>query len=175
MRCRVEELALTFLDVDFAVMSEEQTQGCEIQLQVLLSDIDSVLVGKIDRINHNPTGYTVVDYKKKHVPKKADIFCDEPESMQMPIYIYLMNENNLPVSRAAFYSFENGRYHFVFGGPRTNMADTGSIQRSIELVKERIFRMRDRILSGDFRIEKSSRVQCSRCRLQEICRHHYHL
>ena len=175
MRCRVEELALTFLDVDFAVMSEEQTQGCEIQLQVLLSDIDSVLVGKIDRINHNPTGYTVVDYKKKHVPKKADIFCDEPESMQMLIYIYLMNENNLPVSRAAFYSFENGRYHFVFGGPRTNMADTGSIQRSIELVKERIFRMRDRILSGDFRIEKSSRVQCSRCRLQEICRHHYHL
>lgn len=173
MRHRVEELALTFLDVDFAVMSEEQTQGCEIQLQVLLSDIDSLLVGKIDRINHNPTGHTVVDYKKKHVPNKADIFSDEPESMQMPFYIYLMNENNLPVSRAAFYSFENGRYHFVFGGPRTNMADTDSIQRSIELVKERIFRMRDRILSGDFRIEKSSQVECSRCRLQEICRHHY--
>jgi len=175
MRRRVEELALTFLDVDFSVMSEEQTQGCEIQLQASLSHIDSVLVGKIDRINRNPTGYTVVDYKKKHVPGKADIFCDEPESMQMPIYIYLMNENNLPVSRAAFYSFENGRYHFVFGGPRRNMAEPGVIQRSIELVKERISRMRDRILSGDFRIEKSSRVQCSRCRLREICRHHYHL
>lgn len=175
IRRRIEELALTFLDVDFAVMSEEQTQGCEIQLQVLLSDIDSLLVGKIDRINHNPTGYTVVDYKKKHVPNKADIFSDEPVSMQMPFYIYLMNENNLPVSRAAFYSFENGRYHFVFGGPRTNMADRDSIDRSIELVKERIFRMRDRILSGDFRIEKSSRVQCSRCRLREICRHHYPL
>jgi RecB family exonuclease len=173
MRLRAEELALTFLDVDFAVMSEEQTQGCEIQLQVLLPDIDSLLVGKIDRINNNPTGHTVVDYKKKHVPNKADIFSDEPESMQMPFYIYLMNENNLPVSRAAFYSFENGRYHFVLGGPRTNMADADSIDRSIELIKRRIFRMRDRILSGDFRIENSSRVECSRCRLPEICRHQY--
>jgi RecB family exonuclease len=154
-------------------MSEEQTQGCEIQLQVLLPDIDSLLVGKIDRINNNPTGHTVVDYKKKHVPNKADIFSDEPESMQMPFYIYLMNENNLPVSRAAFYSFENGRYHFVLGGPRTNMADADSIDRSIELIKRRIFRMRDRILSGDFRIENSSRVECSRCRLPEICRHQY--
>lgn len=170
---QVEELALTFLDVDFAMMSEERTKGCEIQLEVLLSDIDSLLVGKIDRINHNPAGHTVVDYKKKHVPKKTDIFSDEPASMQMPFYIYLMNENNLPVSRAAFYSFENGRYHFVFGGPGTNMADTDTVQRSIELIKKGIFRMRDRILSGDFRIEKFSRVECSRCRLQEICRHHF--
>jgi RecB family exonuclease len=170
---RAEELALAFLDTDLEMMGEEQTEATEIKLQSLVVEAGIVLVGKIDRICRNPGGYTVVDYKKKKVPAAAEIFSPDPVSLQMPCYIYLMESTGRSVSRAAFYSIENRRYRFLFGGPESNMAEAGAMRLSVEKMKERIREMGDRIARGDFRIRDPYRGECSRCPLAEVCRRRY--
>jgi CRISPR/Cas system-associated exonuclease Cas4 (RecB family) len=172
---RVEELILAFLDAELEMMAVERVEGIEVRLEAATPEIDTVLVGTIDRISRNPGGYTLIDYKKKHVPSRGDLFSPQPVSMQMPFYIHLMEQNDRSVTRAAYYSFENKRYHFVFGGPKTNMASAEETGRSVEEVKRRIVEMRVRVSAGDFQIGSSPAANCSRCRLQEICRSGYSL
>ncbi|UCF96638.1 MAG: PD-(D/E)XK nuclease family protein [Spirochaetaceae bacterium] len=170
---RIEELLLAFLEVELETMADERIEGSEVRLKALAADPDTVLVGYIDRLNRNATGYTLIDYKKKHVPARGDLFSEEPRSLQMPFYIHLMEQNDLPVTRAAYYSFENRRYHFVLGSPKTNMGTPEELRRSIEGVKQRIVTMRKRISEGDYRIGISGAADCSGCRLREICRSEY--
>jgi hypothetical protein len=172
---RVEELFLAFLDVELEVMDEERIEGTEVHLRAVVPQIDTVLVGTIDRMSRNPSGYTLIDYKKKHVPTRGDLFSRQAVSLQMPFYIHLLEQNGRAVTRAAYYSFENKRYHFVFGGPKTNMASAEDTYRSVGEVKQRIIDMRKRIAAGDYRIGSSPATNCSRCRLQEICRSGYSL
>ena len=175
IRGRVEELILAFLDVELEMMGEERVEGIEVRLRAAAPEIGAVLVGTIDRTSRNPSGYTLIDYKKKHVPARADLFSRQAVSVQMPFYIHLMERNDRSVTRAAYYSFENKRYHFVFGGPKTNMASAEDTRRSVEEVKQRIVDMRQRISSGNFQIGSSPLAGCSRCSLQEICRSGYTL
>jgi RecB family exonuclease len=166
----VEELVLDFLEVELELMGEERVEGTEVALQAAPAQLETILVGAIDRINRNSEGYTLVDYKKKNVPTRKDLFSPQAASVQMPFYIYLMELQDRLVTRAAYYSFENKRYHFVFGGPRTNMGNAEDVRRGVEAVKRRITDMRERISRGDYRIGASPPAGCSRCRLQEICR-----
>jgi RecB family exonuclease len=175
IRERVEELILAFLDVELEMMGEERVQGTEVRLRALAPEIDTLLVGTIDRVSRNPDGYTLIDYKKKHVPTRGDLFSRQAVSLQMPFYIHLMEQNDRSVTRAAYYSFENKRYHFVFGGPGTNMASPEDTRRSVEEVKRRIIDMRERVCTGNFQIGSSPPADCGRCRLQEICRSGYSL
>jgi hypothetical protein len=172
---KVEELILAFLDVELETMAGERVEGIEVRLRALAPEIDTVLVGTIDRMSRNPSGYTLIDYKKKHVPTRGDLFSRQAVSLQMPFYIHLMELNDRSVTRAAYYSFENKRYHFVFGGPKTNMASAEDTRRSIDEVKQCIVDMRERVSSGNFQIGTSPATNCGRCRLQEICRSGYSL
>jgi RecB family exonuclease len=136
----------------------------------LAAQFDTILVGTIDRVSRNPEGYTLIDYKKKTVPTRKDLYSPQAVSVQMPFYIYLMELKDRPVTRAAFYSFENKRYHFLFGGPKTNMGNAEDVRKSVEAVKRHIMDMREKVSRGDYRIGTSPMAGCSRCRLQEICR-----
>ena len=126
-------------------------------------------------MSRNPDGYTLIDYKKKHVPTRGDLFSLQAVSVQMPFYIHLMEQNGRSVSRAAYYSFENKRYHFLFGGPKTNMASVEDAHRSVEEVRRRIVEMRERISTGNYQIGGSPATNCGHCRLLEICRSGYSL
>jgi ATP-dependent exoDNAse (exonuclease V) beta subunit len=173
IRRRVEELILAFLDVELEVMADERVEGIEASLQALAPQLDTVLVGTIDRLSRNPGGYTLIDYKKKNVPTRADLFSPRAVSVQMPFYIYLMELNGRSVTRAAYYSFENKRYHFVFGGPNSNMSTAEDIGRSVEEVRQRIIGMRNQIFEGNYRIGAAPLSACSRCGLKEICRNSF--
>jgi len=167
---RVEELVLDFLDVELELMGEERVEGTEVPLQAVSAQLDTVLVGTIDRMSRNPEGYTLIDYKKKTVPTRKDLFSPQAVSVQMPFYIYLMELKDRPVTRAAYYSFENKRYHFLFGGPKTNMGNAEDARQSVEAVKRSIMDMREKVSRGDYRIGTSPLAGCSRCGLKEICR-----
>jgi RecB family exonuclease len=173
IRRRVEEQILAFLDVELEVMGEERVEGTEVSLRARAPEIDTVLMGTIDRMSRNPDGYTLIDYKKKAVPTRRDLFSPQAVSVQMPFYIHLMELNGRTVTRAAYYSFENKRYSFVCGGGKSNMATAEQIRRSVEAVQQRIIDMRERICAGDYRIANAPLSGCSRCRLQEICRSSY--
>jgi RecB family exonuclease len=170
---RVSELALAFLEIDLRQMSGERVESTEARLQAPLADGGAVLVGHIDRINRNPGGFTLIDYKKKHVPGRAELFSEQAPSLQMPFYIHLMEQNGLPVTRAAFYSFEKKRYQFVIGGPRASLAGQEEVRRAVERLEQRVQEMLRRIDCGDFRVGSSHNLDCSRCRLEAICRHRY--
>ena len=119
--------------------------------------------------------HTLIDYKKKYVPKRGELFSEQPLSLQMPFYIHVMDRCDLRVTKAAYYSFQNKRYHFVFGAAKGNMGSLEDIHRSIEVVQQHIADMRGRIEAGDYRIGISGAAACSRCRLQGICRYNYTL
>jgi hypothetical protein len=172
---RVEELIQAFLDVELSVMGEETVEGSEVRLSVEAPDIGAVLVGTIDRMSRNPEGYTLIDYKKKSVPARGDLLSSQLASLQMPFYIHLMKRLGRSVSKAAYYSFENRRYHFVFGGPKTNMMSPEDAYRSASEVTERIVEMRERVAAGDYRIGDRPAPSCMRCGLQGICRSGYSL
>jgi RecB family exonuclease len=170
---RVEELVLAFLDVELEVMGTEQVEGVEVRQKAPVPEIDTLLVGTIDRLSRNPSGYTLIDYKKRNVPSRADLFSTRAVSLQMPFYIHLMERNGRTVTRAAYYSFENRRYHFVLGGPRANMGGQSEIRASVEAVQGRILDMHRRVCRGDYRVNSASSANCSRCRLPELCRNGY--
>jgi RecB family exonuclease len=172
---RVEELLLAFLDVELEMTGEERLEGFEVRLIVPAPDIDAVLVGTVDRIDRNPNGYTLIDYKKKTVPTRGELFSREAVSLQMPFYIHLMELTGRSVTRAAYYSFENRRFYYLFGGPRTNMASEEEVHRVAAEVPRRIVEMRERISAGDFRIDASASTGCSRCSLRGVCRSGYSL
>jgi RecB family exonuclease len=167
---RVEELILAFLDVELELMGDERVEGTEVPLRAVAPQIGAALVGTIDRMSRNPGGYTLIDYKKKTVPTRADLFSPQAVSVQMPFYIYLMELNGRSVTRAAHYSFENKRYHFIFGGPKSNMATAEDIGRSVEAVRQRITGMREQVSAGNYTIGTAPLSACSRCRVREICR-----
>jgi RecB family exonuclease len=141
----------------------------------MVPEIDALLVGTIDRLSRNPGGYTLIDYKKKNVPTRADLFSTRPVSLQMPFYIHLMEQNAHTVTRAAYYSFENRRYHFLFGGPKTNIGAEADIRASVEAIEELVRDMHRRIYTGDYRVNSSSSASCGHCRLHELCRSGYTL
>ena len=172
---RIQGLVAGFLDVELEMLGDEQVEGTEVPLRALAPEIDTVLVGTIDRLGRNPSGYTLIDYKKNTVPARGDLFSEEPLSLQMPFYVHLLEQNDRSVTRAAYYSFEKRRYQFVFGGPRSNVGGPEDVRTSIEGVKRRIAAMRERIAAGDFRIQTLTPANCSRCRLGVICRRGYRL
>jgi len=175
IRRRVEEMVFDFLDVELRTMSEERFEGSELRLDAQAPELKTVMLGYIDRINRNADGYTLIDYKKKSVPTRGQIFSEPPESMQMPFYMHLMERNGMSVTRAAYYSFEKRRYHFVFGAAKANMGTEEQIRTSAGQIEGRIAAMLDRMADGDYRVEAGGKAQCSRCLLAEICRRGYSL
>ena len=93
----------------------------------------------------------------------------------MPFYSYIMEQNGHPVTKVAYYSFENKRYRFVIGGPKRNMATVEEMLRSSEGTKGRVVDMRRRIAEGDYRIGGNAAADCSTCGLAGICRYNYSL
>jgi RecB family exonuclease len=173
LRREVLELARRFLRLEREQMGAEQTVAAELRLRAEGPSPATVLVGTVDRLSRGPSGLTLTEYKKNVVPGRQQIFGPDPTSFQMPFYLHLLQAEGMEVSRAAYYSAEEGRYHFVFGGPGRNMADPERMRQAVAALQERTAGMVRCIARGDYSLPDGAATGCRFCRLAALCRDQY--
>jgi RecB family exonuclease len=173
-RLRARELAARFLAVELREMSGERVRLTERRLRQSWPEEGLLLSGTIDRVSEGPEGLLLIDYKKNRTPLAADIFGDEPVSIQMPFYLKLLRSRGLDVSRAAYYSIEAAAYRWVAGGPRS-MADPATLERTMEQLDGRIRQAAAGIAGGVFTRPERRRGECAFCAHGAICRRRYAL
>ena len=173
-RLRAQELASRFLEVELEEMSGERVRLTERRLRRSWPEEGLLLSGTIDRVSEGPEGLLLVDYKKNRTPLAADIFGEEPVSIQMPFYLQLLRSRGLDVRRASYYSIEAAAYRWVAGGPRS-MADPATLERTVERLEARIRQAAEGIAGGVFTRPERRRGECAFCAQGEICRRRYAL
>jgi CRISPR/Cas system-associated exonuclease Cas4 (RecB family) len=154
-----------------------------------LPDLGVHLTGRLDRLTSAPDEtVTVIDYKKGKLATQKDqhggsadaIGLDglEPElaaadrdsirSVQIPLYVWLLQSKGREVGAAAYYSLENGEALPVIGGEelRKNVMTSERLQEVVAQVREKIRLMVEDIRSGDY----SCRDACEGCGLRSVCR-----
>lgn len=149
-----------------------------------------LLVARVDRVTQAEDGtVTLVDYKKSRLPRRVEINAgsDQPVgaaltteerakevevlgSVQIPLYVRLLEEGGPMVSAAGYYSLEGGDYLSVFGAaPGDRSASCMSRERMdeiLDLMNDIVASIVRRITGGDF----SCGSRCAHCSMQGICR-----
>lgn len=173
LRSRLLDLAETCLEREAETLPGERTVQVEAWLQAPLPAGQAALVGKIDRIAAEPgeTGYTLLDYKKNRLPSRGEIFAPTPTSFQMPFYVHLMETQGYPVTRALYYSFEQGRFQAVLrpGHPEERLELDGAVAAMLDALRS----MSERLRLGDYRLGPAGRGACAGCPFPALCRTRY--
>ena len=145
------------------------------------------LRGTLDRVFRNPeTGAVVIiDYKRRAIPEKrrlrgelgavpatqpGGIDADTELSLQMPAYVYLLEQNGHPVEAAVYYSLEEAKRSHVYGPaavkPYLNREELDLVLSRID---ERLRALPGRARAGDYRVPAETQG-CASCRLRGVCR-----
>lgn len=135
------------------------------------------LVGRLDRLARHDTGeemeYAIIDYKKRSVPKKADVYPDkdgELGSLQMAAYILLCEAAKKAITRASYWSIEDAAALDVLG---PDAVERGDYQEALEIFEGYLTDAADRLRRGDFRIPRPEDRDCENCGWQAVCRVRY--
>jgi len=170
----LKENGSRFLEIEAETFPYYRVEHLEHTVGIDWDKPAAALRGKIDRVCVKENNHAIIDYKKKTTPSKQDIFAikREPSSYQMPFYYFLLRESGYNILSASYYSFENGSYVHVFK-PHDPHAFAGpeDISRAVEITKQNIVVMTDRIDSGDYTIQAQGRSPgCTHCHFRGVCR-----
>jgi len=171
---RALELAERFIERELAELAGTRFVDTEHYARRELAEAGVLLHGSIDRISADEQGYLLIDYKKNTTPTAAQIFAEEPTSLQMPFYLELLAGEGLEVHAAAFYSIEQGKYRWVFADRRTAsrpMADGEAMAEARAALRRRAAGVAAALAAGDFTIPP--RPACDSCGQRPVCRHRY--
>ena len=142
-----------------------------------------LIVARIDRVTRAPDDtLALVDYKKSRLPDKKEINAGSPEptgggaeevdllgSVQIPLYVSLLESEGERVGGAGFYSLERGEYRALFGNTGGGGKPSMVRERMDEILRltfDRVNEMVNRINRGDF----TCGARCDGCPMQGICR-----
>jgi RecB family exonuclease len=169
---RVIELAEAFLEEELAEFPGQEILETEASLDLPLPGQQVRLTGKIDRISRVDGRVGLVDYKKRRLPRGAEIFGEEASSFQVPFYLYLLEKLGRNPEWAAYYSIEDRKYRFLFhpDRPKTD-AGPEEVRQALAGLEERIRRTIEGIREGDFRpADRPEPAACLYCPLRGLCR-----
>lgn len=146
-----------------------------------------VLVGRVDRVTRGADGRVVlVDYKKSGTPAQKELNAGSADagmaveekrlgSVQIPLYVRLLESAGMEVAGAGYYSLEKGRYLCVFDdrpeSPKKCAMTRERLDQIIAVVDDIVAGIASRIRGGDFTCEE----QCSRCDFSAVCRGSFHV
>ena len=147
-----------------------------------------MLVGRVDRITRAPDGgLTLVDYKKRRVasaksqygssaeptgvarlpPDEREAEADLVGSIQIPLYVRMIEASGARVATAAYYSLEDGKAIVVASdsfGAKTVMTRERLLEIEL-LVEDIVARVAKQIREGDYRCG-----ECEGCEFRGVCR-----
>lgn len=159
-----KEKCIRFLDAEKESFNDTETAGIEEKLEARWGTL--VLEGKIDRVVKMADGsYAVIDYKSgKKVPMKPG--SKEFTTLQLPLYDYLLEKKGKEVSRAGYYSLEEGKYLFIWDESHPRK-DEGRAMLDITLED-----FSSHLASGNYETSEDS-DHCQNCIYRPICRRRY--
>ncbi len=172
---QVLELAEAFLEVELRELPGQEVLDTEASFEEALPGEGWKLTGTIDRISRVDGRVGVVDYKKRAVPGREDIFGEEAFSFQVPFYVHLLQRKGWNPEWAAYYSIEERRYRFVFHPDRPRpYAGAEEVRLAVEALQERILDMIRGIRQGEFRPgDRAGKTACLFCPLRGLCRNRF--
>lgn len=135
----------------------------------------AVLRGKIDRLSGTAESAVLLDYKTKNRITRKDITGEAdipPVSFQIPMYVFLAEQNGLTVGRAGYISLMEGKYIPVI---KTEEDGKGWFSREeldgrIEEMHRYIGEMLRQIQAGYYPVPDD---ECSPCAYRSVCRVKY--
>jgi hypothetical protein len=167
--------------------------GCEISY--LAPRDNYFLNGKLDCIledkTENESKYIIVDFKLKHLPKRADCTGgedDELRDFQLPMYITLAEENEkINVNTALFYSILDLKPEVVIGFAEDKYneitipkkEDARILRNSVKYnqilneFNQKAKQFADEIKNARFSVFESDYNECNNCNYNRICRTTY--
>jgi hypothetical protein len=168
-------------------------KGCEISY--LAPRDNYFLNGKLDCIledrTENESKYIIVDFKLKHLPKRADCTGGEDGELcdfQLPMYITLAEENEkIIVNTALFYSILDLKPEVVIGFAEDKhneitipkKEDARILRNSVkynQIINEfnqKAKQFADEIKNARFSVFESDYNECNNCNYNRICRTAY--
>jgi RecB family exonuclease len=173
---RIGKLIRGAVELECHSLPGQELLFAEHRLELRRNEDRVLLSGKIDRISRLGGEQLLLDYKKNRLPSPADIFGDDPVSFQMPFYIHLMRENDLPVSRALYYSLEQQSLRPVFSVRGKSMTDPEGLESCLAGLAERIGEMARGIRGGLYpAASEPEGRKCGSCGFRGVCRERYAL
>ena len=155
-----------------------------------------VLRGRVDRISLSEKGVVVVDYKKGHVPSKAQVAPNEDGAIaaaQIPCYLRLVAANGEAIDSAWYVSIEGdarreaGSAVCAFGDDAETAArpvrrdgpyvPRSSLQAFLDSFDSALRATMEGILAGAFPLasKETQKLVCANCGARGICRERYAL
>ena len=121
---------------------------------------------KIDRIDESDTHLLITDYKTGPAPTKRSV--ESGRHVQLQIYAQLARANELGRGKEIAVRYSSSAH----GGPRPWSLDTADENENgvIEEVTEIAADVRDRVESGDFRVNPTDPTCPTYCRFKHVCR-----
>ncbi len=135
------------------------------------------LEGRADRIAFRGEVLAIVDYKKKTVPRAANLVLSaEPAGglgdCQIAAYVRLFEGGGRLVERAAFYSIENAEWSNVIG--EGGLKSRGEYEAELRVFDSDLARVAAAMRQGDFRISPPTSPggadSCENCEWKAVCR-----
>ncbi|MEE8441189.1 MAG: PD-(D/E)XK nuclease family protein [Spirochaetia bacterium] len=155
-----------------------------------------VLVGRVDRVTRAPDGsITLVDYKKSTLPTKTSVNAGSEVatglaeitpaeraeqtarlgSVQIPLYVRLLEAGDLRVASAGYFSLEKARYFPVLSDratiPEKACMNRERLDEVMMLVDDVVASITGRINAGDF----TCNDECAGCSMRSVCRTRFHV
>lgn len=180
------------LQIDAELIDGHVPQYVEAWERVTLAELQTVLVGRIDRVTRSPEGtLTLVDYKKGKTPIKRKLNAGSStatgvigqsaaeraaeaaqlESVQIPLYVLLLRAHDERVATAAFVSLEQEGLSVVVADPESGInkkaaMDEERMNEVQQLLHDRIREAGAAIRGGDYRCGE----ECMACPFRGVCR-----
>jgi hypothetical protein len=154
---------------EFEISELERTATLEV------SDNTVLLKGRIDRLSQTGNGTAVIDYKRTLRLTKKDCIGNDtlPVTYQLPFYVYLLENNGIPVSSCSYYGMRNGTYKHLFGEDlKGAWLDREGLDCLTEVMEMQLERLLAGMKEGDYRVTEN---ECGGCPYRSVCREKYTL
>ena len=179
MKGRAERRAVNLFSLEEKYLPGLPVTAAEIELRTEWKTESSpptaaVLRGKIDRLSGTADSTVLIDYKTTNRITRKDISGEEeaPASFQLPMYVYLAEQNGFTVSRAGYISLSEKKYIPVL---KTEEDGKGwftreEIDEYIREMHRYINAMLERVDRGNYTVLEDD---CTPCAYRSVCREKY--
>ena len=150
-----------------------EIEKLEDEMQKDYPDLQAVLTGRLDRLVRLEEDYAIIDYKKRRLPKRDEVYADDDENLQAPqmaAYVLLCEHQGKPIRRARYWSLEDARALDVLG---PGAMDRGDYGESLAVFDRYLGETADTLRRGDFRPPRPEERNCGTCGWQAACRVRY--
>ena len=134
------------------------------------------LTGRIDRHSVLGEESAVVDYKSGGMPRKSDVASpgEEPPIVQLPVYVYLLEEAGREVHTASYYSVKESRFQHVYTDReelKKGWMSREYLDEAIASVCRTAVRCAQAVNAGDLQVSE----ECDPCEYRGLCRYKFRI